>query len=201
MCGGTYMSLNKMTLDAMVLGQEVDNSAWEALLHDPKREEIWQAAVERREQINHFCKFASTWPKLAKSYLVMKSITKFDMKPPKISYADFFPDRDVLKVTMSGALNNKVDELILNEIPWGSQRIVEIKSPTHIKFKCERVIYIHYEYGNEKGWITSEDSWEIKQSEGAVILTFIDGPVNNDCNYSTVIEQANAVGGIVFLPI
>jgi len=195
------MSLNKMTLDAMVLGQEVDNSAWEALLHDPKREEIWQASVERREQINQLCKFAATWPKLAKSYLLMKSITKLDMKAPKISYVDFLSHRDVLQATMSGQPINQVDEFILNEIPWGSQRIVDIKSPIDIKFKCERVIHIHYEYGNEKGWITSEDSWELKQNEGPVILTFIDGPVNMDCNYSTVIEQANSVGGIVFLPI
>jgi len=201
MCGGIYMSLNKMTLDAMVLGQKVDDSAWEALLHDPKREEMWQAAVDRREQINHFCKLAATWPKLAKSYLVMKSIKKFDIKPPKISYADFFPHRDVLQATMSCALDNQVDEFILNEIPWGSQSIVEITSPTHIKFKCERVIHIRYEYGSEKGWITSEDSWELKQNEGPVILTFIDGPINMDCNYSTVIEQANSVAGIVFLPI
>ncbi len=195
------MSLNKMTLDAMVLGQEVDNSAWEELLHDPKREEIWQAAVERREQINKFCKFAATWPKLAKSYQMMKSITKSDVKPPKLSCFDFFPHRNALQATMSGESNNGLDAFILNEIPWGTQRIVEIESSRHIKFKCERIIHIYYEYEDETGWISSEDLWELKQSEGAVILTFIDGEVNKDCSYSTAIEQANSVGGLVFFPI
>ncbi|MCJ8350451.1 hypothetical protein [Moritella sp.] len=194
------MSLNKMTLDAMILGQDVDNSAWEALLHDSKREELWQAAVERREQINHFCKFAATWPKLAKSYRMMKSITKSDVKPPKLSCFDLFSYRNALQATMSGESNNGLDEFILNEIPWGSQRIVEIESPRHIKFKCERTINIYYEYDDKIGWITSEDSWELKQSEGPVILTFIDGEVNNDSSYSTAIEQANSVGGLVFLP-
>ena len=195
------MSLDKLTLDAMVCGNEPDVDSWKALLSEPNRENMWKEAVKRREQIDCFCYLAATWPSLAKAYREIKKLTKAAVQPPALSCLFDIPtDQAFLAAMGSGEGDEKVEHLSL-DIPWGGQNIIQLEGPKNLRFQSASTVHIYYQYSHGTGWITSEDSWDFLESEGAVILTFceVEGRVDEDLKLIT--QQATSVASVVLMPV
>lgn len=191
------MSLDKLTLDAMVRSSEPDDEAWKALILEPDRENQWQEAVKRREQLDRFCTLAASWPNLAKSFRTLKNISKAVKQPPSLSCILDMPHDQLFSAVMGGG--EEIENLVSN-IPWGQQHILEINAPKRITFQATFTVHIYYEYSLGAGWITSEDAWDFKDSDGAVLLSFFDIRDRHSEDLEQVAQQSESVASIVLLP-
>lgn len=190
------MRLSKLILDEMVqgIGDHIDD--WEFLLLQPNREQIWNEAVKRREQLNRFCYFAAEWPMLVSTFKKTKAFVKDNLTVPKLALS--FDNSHFLTATLNKPTSDINDELLL-DIGWGDQQLIEVKGPQQISFNSESLIRIHYSYCDGVGWLTSDDSWDFQPNEGAVLLTFLDGGDGGE-NLELQVEHANSVSKIVLIP-
>lgn len=70
------MKVDKIILDAMVQGRDVDEIYWKQLLLNPHREELWQDAIDRRRKIDELCRLAIRFPSVATGVQKIKSRLK-----------------------------------------------------------------------------------------------------------------------------
>jgi len=191
------MRLNKLVLDEMVQGIGDHTAVWELLLVNPDRENIWEEAVIRREQLNRFCYFAAKWPKLASTFKKTRAFVKNNLHTSELGLR--FDTPNFFAATLNKSFSDYKGELVLN-IEWGEDKIVEFKESKKIFFNCEPLIRIHYSYSEGDGWLTSNDSWDFQKNEGAVLLTFIESIVKND-DLESQIKLANSISKIVLMPM
>jgi hypothetical protein len=195
------MTLNKLILDELVQGHDSDSETWQLLLKDSEREEMWDAAVKRREQLNRFCLFAVKWPSLAKTYKQLSTSIKKSIHSPKLKLFEGIPSNAPLVATLSkqGSAMDSTGLLAVN-ITWGEQKIIELDVEKEIKFFSENELPIYYLYSESVGWMTTNDSWHFHPAEGAVILTFIDGHKSEQGDLCSASKQAKSISTIVLLP-
>ena len=197
------MTLDKLTLDELVQGHDSDSDTWKLLLKNIEREEIWDAAVKRREQLNRFCIFAVKWPILAKTYKKLSSSIKKNIDSPKLILQEVMPLNDTLQAVLGEQERSvAVSDLVEIDISWGTQEIIELDGKKQIKFSIEKDLPIHYSYIGGHGWITTNDSWGFIPDEGAVILTFldIDGATNEEDDLDSTTKNAKSISSIALLP-
>jgi len=197
------MTLDKLTLDELVQGHNSDPEAWLLLLKDSEREEIWDVAVKRREQLNRFCIFAVKWPNLAKTYKNLHSSIKKSINSPILILQEVMPSNDpLLAVLGEKERASTVSDLVELDISWGTQEIIELDEGKLIKFSIEKDLPIYYSYSGGDGWITTNDSWGFVPDEGAVMLTFldIDGTRNEQDDLHITSQKAKSISTIVLLP-
>jgi hypothetical protein len=195
------MTLDKLILDELVQGHDSDSETWQLLLKDSEREQMWDAAVKRREQLNRFCLFAVKWPSLAKTYKQLSSSIKKSIDSPKLKLSEVIPFNAELEATLSKQ-DSSMDStgLIAVDITWGEQQIIELDGKKRIKFFSENELPIHYSYSEGLGWITTNDLWHFHPDEGAVILTFIDGHKSEQGDLFSTSQQSKSISTIVLLP-
>lgn len=197
------MPLDKLTLDELVQGHNSDAETWQLLLRDSEREEVWDAAVKRREQLNRFCLFAVKWPSLAKIYKQLSSSIKKSKDSPNLKLHEVRHFSDPLHAVLGNKANtNLTSDLVEVEITWGTQQIIELDENMKIEFLIESILPVHYSYSEGTGWITTEDSWDFLPDEGAVMLTFldIDGAKKGGDDLNLIAQQAKSISTIVLLP-
>ncbi|APD87081.1 hypothetical protein BM527_13815 [Alteromonas sp. Mex14] len=194
------MKLNRLLLDELVQGLELDPKAWELLLKNNGREALWDEAVKRREQLDRFCSFAASWPNLAQKYKQVQALVKKNVASPKVKLFEGSYPVNPLQASLknSGAESEYLSQLSIDVI-WGEQQIIVLEGTKQVRFDVDTKLVIHYLYLNYEGVITTDDSWDFQPSEGPVILTFIDG---NDTNkdISIMAQKAKSLATIVLLP-
>ncbi|TWX68541.1 hypothetical protein ESZ36_08585 [Colwellia demingiae] len=195
------MIINKLTLDELVQGHESDSDTWQLLLKDSDREEVWDEAVKKREQLNLFCLFAGQWPNLARTYKKIHSSIRKSNDSPEIKLFEVTHPSEPFQVALGNTESSTMDSDMLSlDIHWGEQQIIELEEVKSIKFSVDTCMSIHYSYGEHTGWITTDDSWDFHPSEGAVLLTFIDGIRNEHEEYYSITQNAKSISTIVLLP-
>lgn len=191
------MPLDKLTLDDMVQKCESSDDAWNQLLLDPNREEKWKKAVETREQLDWFCSLVASHPKMARIYRNLRNALKSTLSSPVLSFDIINHEVQPLTATLSPSDIKLESNNLLQFLSWGDQRIIEFNTSLSLYFKCDESINIYYEYSGGSGWMTSKDSWELKLSEGPVMLTFCRGDKGE---IKKAIEQSDSVGCVILLP-
>lgn len=219
MCGG-LMKVDKIILDAMVQGRDVDEAYWKELLLNPNREKLWQDAIDRRCKIDKFCRLAIKFPSVAIGVRKIKSRLKVGKENTDATFSS--PGGPLLGrlsgtflgggsltaggvglaggaaivggVTALGSLFSTLEAESGNEkenqegpssdvekplstnapVKWGETHIEEFPPGQKLAFNPKNKHSIHYAYGQEEGWISSEDQWEVNLNDGAVVLTFFD---------------------------
>jgi hypothetical protein len=195
------MTLDKLTLDELVQGHDSDSETWKLLLQNIEREEIWDAAVKRREQLNRFCIFAVKWPGLAKTYKQLRSSIKKSIDSPNLIIREVIPLNDPLEAALSNQNSSNVTSILVEiDVLWGEQQIIELDGEKRINFSIENDLPIHYSYSEGAGWITTSDLWHFYPYEGAVMLTFIDGIRNEQDDLYSTTQQAKSISTVVLLP-
>lgn len=194
------MTLNKLVLDDLVQGHDSNSETWKLLIQDRDREEKWEQAVKRREQINQFCRFVVEWPTLAKRYMQICSLKKKNILSPELNLLEVMSRDEPLRAL----LRNEIERApcLKIDVEWGTQKIIELEYRMQLRFIIERHIPVHYSYGEEQGWICTQDSWDYVPTEGAVILTFVDTkefPHMED-ELKEISEEAESISTIVLLP-
>lgn len=190
------MKVDKIILDAMVQGRDVDEIYWKQLLLNPNREELWQGAIDRRRKIDNLCRLAIRFPSVATGVRKIKSRLKVGKKRidatfsnPSWSLSPRFSgptsagsifstlgDRKNTKRIKEGAAISKVERSFFTNgaVNWGETHIEEYPSGQKLTFNSKDKQSIHYAYDDREGWISSDDQWEVKLNDGAVVLTFFD---------------------------
>tara|TARA_R110002012_G_scaffold223885_2_gene395907 strand:+ start:10255 stop:10845 length:591 start_codon:yes stop_codon:yes gene_type:complete len=195
------MTLDKLTLDELVQGHDSDSETWQLLLKDSEREEMWDAAVKRREQLNRFCIFAVKWPGLAQKYKQLRSSIKKSIDSPNLILREVIPSNNPFLAVLSNQESSiVVSDLVEIDVFWGEQQIIELDEEKQIKFSIEKDLPIHYSYSEGAGWITTNDLWHFYPYEGAVMLTFIDGTRNEQDDLYSTTQQAKSISTVVLLP-
>jgi len=195
------MKLDKLILDELVQGHDSDSETWQLLLKDSEREQKWDAAVKRREQLNRFCSFVAKWPNLARAYKHIHSSIRKSNGSPRVRLFEIIPKIEPLQAALSNTESFTAGPGTLSlDIHWGEQQIIELAGVKKINFSVEPCIFIHYSYGDNTGVITTNDSWDFQPSEGAVLLTFIDGSYNDHEDFDSIIQNAKSISTIVLLP-
>lgn len=195
------MALDKLILDELVQGNESDPDTWELLLRDRNREKNWDDAVKRREQLNRFCSFAAKWPNLARAYKHIHSSIRKSIDSPRVRLFEIIPTIEPLQAALSNMESFTSDPGTLSlDIHWGEQQIIELAGVKKINFSVDTCLFIHYSYGEDTGVITTNDSWDFQPSEGAVLLTFIDGSYNEHEDFDSIVQNAKSISTIVLLP-
>jgi len=195
------MTLDKLILDELVQGHDSDSETWQLLLKDSEREEIWDVAVKRREQLNRFCLFAVKWPSLAKTYKQLRSSIKKSIDSPKLKLSEVIPSNHPLQAPLGKQEHSLfASSLVEIDIFWGEQQIIELDGEMRIKFSIENDLPIHYSYSEGIGWITTNDLWDFYPDEGPVILTFIDGHKSEPDDLRSTSQQAKSISTVVLLP-
>jgi len=195
------MTLDKLTLDELVQGHDSDSETWLSLLKNSDREQMWDAAVKRREQLDRFCLFAVKWPSLAKIYQQLSSSIKKSIDSPKLKLFEDTPLNAMLDATLSKQ-DCTMDStgVIAADITWGEQKIIELDVEKQINFFSENELPIYYSYSESVGWMTTNDLWHFHPAEGAVILTFIDGHRCEQDDLCSASQNAKSISTIVLLP-
>ncbi|MDO6505541.1 hypothetical protein Q4506_00645 [Colwellia sp. 4_MG-2023] len=182
-------------------GHESAPDTWELLIRDRNREKNWDDAVKRREQLNRFCSFVAKWPNLARAYKHIHSSIRKSIDSPRVKLFEITPTIDPLQAALSNTESSTADSCTLSlDIHWGAQQIIELAGVRTINFSVETCIFIYYSYGDHTGVMTTDDSWDFQPSEGAVLLTFIDGNYNEHEDFDSTIQNAKSISTIVLLP-
>ncbi|MCE3220934.1 hypothetical protein G5C64_19155 [Vibrio diabolicus] len=191
------MTLDKLSLDAMVQGRNTNTENWKELIKEPERERVWSEAVKRRENLDRFCYFAAKWPQFVSYYQKAKQFVKRSTNPPQVFIMNEQNILGDLSLALSESDSSVVPSLV--NVKWGSQQLIEIQGEQVVSFNTETQVQIHYRYMDSEGWITSNDKWEFTPNEGAVMLTFIDGDVKTN-ELPECLKSAKSVGYAVLLP-
>lgn len=191
------MSLDKLSLDEMVQGRNKNTSDWKVLIKEPEREQVWNEAVKRRDRLDRFCYLAAKWPQFVGYYQQAKRFVKHSSSSPIVSMLSDTNPIGELAFTLN-TQEEKQEPLLVN-VEWGSQQLIEIQGDKIVSFDSESQVQIHYRYETLEGWITSDQSWDFSQDEGAVMLTIIDGNVKESDLFESL-NKAKSVCYMVLLP-
>jgi hypothetical protein len=165
------MSLDKNTLDSMLLGQGRD-SDWVDLIKSSNRDALWQQAVNRRESMDLYVEFVSRSPKLA--LLVRNIKTSFRAGKAHINEVVLDISDSMFPLSTQLDSNDQVDIKASINISWGKDALVEVRHGSTVDFQLNTAVSVYYQYLDSNGWLTSKDSWKVENSDGPVVLIFFD---------------------------
>lgn len=192
------MTIDKLTLDAMVQGHEVDQTYWKQLLREPEADKLWFEAVERRKQIDRHTQLIALSPQTAlllrnakrcinKMTSGLNSIVMDLTHPPETPrdpphsvavIGCVFPIWDAFlgsagnPFVKSSANDHQSSKVVSVDIAWNTETIEEIPNGSHLTFKSDELACWHYQYMDESGWLEPEDSWKVDPDDGPVVLSF-----------------------------
>jgi len=111
--------IDKLTLDAMVQGQEVAQEYWDQLLREPEAGRLWFEAVERRKKIDRYIQLVSLSPQTARLLkLARRSISSLVDISDRI-VVDFTPTNDPLSNVLGSEKESTVDRETHDEFKAG----------------------------------------------------------------------------------
>ena len=191
------MSLDKNTLDSMLLGQGRD-SDWVDLIKSSNRETLWQQAISRRESMDLYVEFVSRSPKLA---LFVRNI-KTSFRAGKAHINEVVLDISDSMFPLSTQLdsNDQVDIKALINISWGKDALVEVRHGSTVDFQLNTAVSVYYQYLDSNGWLTSEDSWKVENSDGPVVLIFFD-QIIDDITLDEALLTSENKAVVTLLPV
>jgi hypothetical protein len=175
------MSIEKHVLDAMVQEQDVDRKYWEQLLSEPDADELWFAAVERRQQIDRFTKLVSVAPLIASGLQsVRRLMQNLAETAGRITVTGQPPQFDELNSYLSASDGGAVSEDASREIEvqWNNECIEELPPGLRLSFNSETLKCWHYQIAGSEGWLEQNDTWDVVAEDGPVILIFFDHEVS-----------------------
>lgn len=191
------MSLDKSTLDAMLLGKGVD-SDWVNLIKSSNRETLWQQAVDRRESMDLYVKFVSQSPTLA---LFVRNI-KTSFRASKDHVNDILLEFSNSIAPLSAQLDSieEADKEASINISWGKEALTNVKHGSTVNFQLSTEVSVYYQYLDNSGWLTSEDCWKVENSDGPVVLIFFDRIIDNTSLDEALLTSENKAV-VTLLPI
>lgn len=191
------MSLGKVALDAMLSGKGTD-SDWKGLIKNTNRESLWKQAVDRRESMNLYIKFVARSPKLA--LFVRNLKTALHASKDHMNGIVLEVSNSIFPLSAQLDSNKEVDKETSINISWGKDVVAEVRNESRVDFQLNTVVSVYYQYLDNTGWLTSEDSWIVEDSDGPVVLIFFDQITDDvSLDHALLISENKAV--VTLLPI
>ncbi|MGK0474807.1 MAG: hypothetical protein ACJAYV_000454 [Oleispira sp.] len=191
------MSLDKNTLDSMLLGRGRD-SDWVDLIKSSNRETLWQQAVNRRESMDLYVEFVSRSPKLA--LLVRNIKTSFRAGKAHINEVVLDISDSMFPLSTQLDSNDQVDIKASINISWGKDALVEVRHGSTVDFQLNTAVSVYYQYLDSNGWLTSENSWKVENSDGPVVLIFFD-QIIDDITLDEALLTSENKAVVTLLPV
>ncbi len=184
------MSLTKSVLDSMVQGGDSTSDDWEALLKSPGRETLWFDAIKRREALNTYIRYVSTYPYLAVRIKALNSYIGKGSEALRDITANITQPLDLLSPAL-GSKDSEVSEVKKLSVEWGRDQVVELVEKNQLEFNVGQKSSCHYEYKTEKGWLESPFHWEVLLEDGPATLIFFDRKLSGIPLEKALTESSN----------
>lgn len=161
--------LDRLTLDAMLSGdEEVDQSAWLALLSSPDAPRLWDEALARRRSLDRLAGIVRAHPWLAGPILKLKRARR------KVSAALSPQNLNALKGALEGAGQFEAvlgeGEVQTIDVSWSSIQVVMLEEGEKFLFRAPEGARIFYQWEEQDGELVDQ-AWEMESGESPVVLT------------------------------
>jgi hypothetical protein len=167
------MSLTKSGLDSMIQGGDSPPEDWAALLRSPDRETLWFDAIKRREALNTYIRYVSTYPNLAVRIKALNSYIGKGSEALRDITASITQPLDLLSPVL-GSKDSEEPVVKKLSVEWGRDQVVELEDRNQLEFDIGQKCSCHYEYKTENDWLESPFHWEVLLEDGPVTLIFFD---------------------------
>jgi hypothetical protein len=182
------MKLDKLVLDSMVQGQDVDAAYWKLLLGHKKRVELWQEATERRARIDKFTNLVVQAPHVASKLKVLKKQLR-SLSDLAGVYITNELQRGMGNLS-NAMLHGDIEEAegISHTVSWGKLDILECYEGQQLDFTCDNNMRVLYSYADQTGWLDENGVWKVDADDGIVTLFFLDSAGQDFSGKSSIDE-------------